>query len=155
MNADDGKGWEIRRNGGSAPNLYRAGEASELSASVAHSGHWVAAGLASGGFLGVDIEVLSYRQRQREIARLLRLDPVAEGDLQYFYSCWALREALAKASKGSLLAPHLAEFDLTLACTAPGQLVHVGAYSATVECIRPDAILAVVLASNTPVSKCA
>jgi len=152
VNADD---WEIQRNSGSAPGLYSAGERCELNASVAHSGLWVAAGLASGSRIGVDIQVQDERQRYGEMAELMHLDAIAAVDQQHFFSCWTLREAIAKATNGSVLTPHALESGLMAACDRPGQMVYAGPLSAMIDVIHPDVHLAIVLDGDTRMSLCA
>lgn len=153
-NSADGD-WEVRRNPESAPRVVRARDAFELHASVAHSGHWVAVGLSSESGIGVDIQAEDTRHRWRDMADLLCLPDVAAIDKQHFFSCWALREAIAKATKGSVLLPHEVEQELSTAVAKRGHVVSVRSLSAMVDQIHPDVHLAVVLVQGAPAMLCA
>ena len=155
MTATSTDDWEISHHSGSAPNLYRATESCELHASVAHSGHWVAVGVSSGSSIGVDIQLQDKRQRTRAMADLLRLQGRAAIDQQYFFSCWTLREAIAKATNGSVLTPHVIEAELAAACTERGRFVSAGSFSAMVDVTRTNAHFAIVLVDNSPAFSCA
>jgi phosphopantetheinyl transferase len=151
--------WEVRHRSNRGPCLYRAGERSDLSASVAHSGPWVAVGvatgLARGSSIGVDIQVQDKRPRRSEIADFLSLNAIADFGPQQFFACWTLREAIAKATNGSVLTPHAVEPELAAACENPGELVRTGSFWAMVDVIQPDVHLAVALNSASEESKCA
>ena len=155
MSADNAEPATVRHISGSAPRLYRGEKVCDLRASVAHSGHWVAVGLAGHGSIGVDIQVRDDRRRYREIAEFLDLDPDAMRDKQLFFSSWALREAIAKAVDGSVLTSHVLERELAAACQNYGRVVNAGHFSAFVDIISPNAHLAVALDNNSEAYKCA
>lgn len=155
MSADNAEQVTVRHISGSAPGLYRGEEICDLRASVAHSGPWVAVGLASQGSIGVDIQVRDDCRRYREIAEFLDLDPGAMRDKQLFFSSWALREAIAKAADGSVLTSHVLEPKLAAACQKQGRVVNAGGFSAFVDVISPDAHLAVVLNNDSEAHTCA
>lgn len=147
--------WEIKHLSGSAPLLYQAGIISELNVSVAHSGHWIMVGLASGSDIGVDIQTHKENERHQAMAEFLGLETNAASDAQHFFSCWTLREAITKATGGSLLMPHAIESELAAACDAQGNTVHVGSFTAMVDMMPPDAHLAVVLKQCAEPEQCA
>jgi phosphopantetheinyl transferase len=157
MLATENDDWEVRHRSDRGPCLYRAGERSDLSASVAHSGAWVAVavGLGRRSSIGVDIQVQDERQRRSEIADFISLNSIAENSPQQFFACWTLREAIAKATNGSVLTPHALEPELTAACENPGELVRTGSLWAMVDVIQPDVHLAVALNSGSEELKCA
>ena len=145
MLATSTAGWEIRRESGSAPRLYRDGVQSELNVSVSHSCGWVAVGVANGSAIGVDIQAHKKQQRYREIAELLDLGESAADDHEHFFPRWTLREAIAKATDTSLLTPHPVEADLLVACRQQGSIVNAGHFTAMVDVMEANAHLAVVL----------
>lgn len=151
-NADD---WEIRRESGSAPRLYRDGVQSELNVSVAHSCGWVAVGIVNGTAIGVDIQAHEEQPRFREIADFLDLGKSAVDDQQHFFSRWTLREAIAKATDTSLLTPHAIEADLLTACRRQGSTVDAGGFTAMVDVVNANAHLAVVLNRDSESPLCA
>ena len=155
MSADNAEPVTIRHISGRAPCLYRGEESCDLRASVAHSGPWVAVGLASGCGIGVDIQVQDDRRRYRKIAEFLDLDPDAMRDKRLFFSSWVLREAIAKAVDDSVLTPHVLEPELAAACRDHGRVVNAGHFSAFVDVISPDAHLAVVLNNDSEARRCA
>lgn len=69
--------------------------------SLSHSGRWLAAGVATGGFFGIDIEETRARPGRQAVAdayfgpaeRLL----VEQGDDRVFLALWTIREAFGKA----------------------------------------------------------
>ncbi len=69
--------------------------------SVSHSGGWVACALASGGALGVDVQVPVPGRRVADIARQYfapaESDWVAVNPERRFYMLWVLKEAYLKA----------------------------------------------------------
>jgi phosphopantetheinyl transferase len=144
--------WEIEHRSHRSPRLYHAGKASELNASVAHSGRWIAVALASGSRIGVDIQTQDERSRYREMAELLNMNDGARVDHRHFFSSWSLREAIAKATDSSLLTPHPVEAELTDACRKHGQFVSAGKFVALVDVMPPDAHLAVVLNNSEELS---
>ena len=73
MTAANSDCWEIRHSSGSAPRLYQDGKISELNVSIAHSGNWVAVGLANGSDIGVDIQTHQENERHQAMAELLKL----------------------------------------------------------------------------------
>jgi phosphopantetheinyl transferase len=147
--------WDVHRIPESAPRVVRASDAFELHASVAHSGHWVAVGLSSASEIGVDIQVEDTRHRWRDIANLVCLPDVAAIDKQHFFACWALREAIAKATSGSVLLPHEVEQELSIAVARRGHVVSARSLSAMVDQIHPHIHLAVVLVQDAPAMLCA
>jgi phosphopantetheinyl transferase len=155
MLATNTGGWEIRRENGSAPRLFRDGVLSELNVSVAHSRGWVAVGVANGTAIGVDIQAHEEQQRYREMAEFLDLGKSAADDQQHFFSRWALREAIAKATDTSLLTPHAVEADLLTACTRQGRCVNAGRFTAMVDVVEANAHLAVVLNRGCESQLCA
>ena len=155
MGADNAEPITIRRVNGSAPGVYRGEEICSLRTSVAHSGAWVAVGLTNQGNIGVDIQVRDDRKRYREIAEFLDLDSDALRDKERFFSSWALREAIAKATDESVLTSHALEPQLAAACRTHGRVVNAGCFSAMVDIIAPDAHLAVVLKNAPEAQTCA
>jgi len=155
MSADNAGPLTIMHISGGAPRLNRGEEVCDLRASVAHSGPWVAVGLAGQGSIGVDIQVHDDRRRYREIAEFLDLDPDAMRDKRPFFSSWALREAIAKATDESVLTPHILEPKLTAACQKHGRLVNAGNFSAFVDEISPGVHFAVVLHNKSEAPACA
>ncbi len=137
--------WEIEHRSNRSPLLYHGDKPSELNASVAHSGCWVAVGLTRESRIGVDIQVQDERSRYREMAKLLEMNDDASVDQRYFFSYWSLREAIAKATDSSLLTPHPVESELAHACREHGRVVSAGKFVALVDAMPPDAHLAVVL----------
>jgi phosphopantetheinyl transferase len=144
--------WEIEHRSNRSPLLYNGDKPSELNASVAHSGRWVAVALTSGSRIGVDIQTQDERSRYREMAELLDMDDGASVDQRHFFSCWSLREAIAKATDSSVLTPHPIEPELARACREHGQIVSAGQFVALVDMMPPDAHLAVVLNNNKELS---
>ena len=140
--------WEVSRISNEAPRLLVSGQPSGLSASVSHSGRWVAAAVASGSAVGIDVETHRTRARRREITNFLRLSEMADNDDARFYACWTLREAIAKATNGSVLEPHASEVLLGAACETPNRAVSAGPLTAIIDKIA-DAHLAVVLHQTT------
>lgn len=155
MSAANSEAVTIKHQTGSAPGIYRGTEISDLKASAAHSGPWVAVGLTRHGNIGVDIQVQDSRERFREIADYLEMDPSANADEQHFFSSWALREAMAKATGDSVLAAHPREPELAAACREHGRLVNAGSFTAMVDRMSPDAHFAVVLRCSPETPACA
>lgn len=140
--------WEIRRSIDSAPQLYHSGRNSEFDISVSHSGRWVAVGIAKGMAIGVDIQQHQVLRRRREMAEMIGLDRAAANSQQRFFSSWALREAIAKATSGSVLEAHAVEASLAAACGSTSRPVSADQFTAMVELMPPDAHLAVVINQN-------
>lgn len=155
MAGDDAEPVTIRHVSGSAPAVFRGERVCTLKASMAHSGPWVAVGLATTGNIGVDIEVESDRKRFRGIAEFLGLDADALLGEQQFFSSWVLREAVAKAMNESVLTANSLEPELAAACREHGRVVNAGCLTALVGVLAPHAHLAVVLNSNPEVPTCA
>lgn len=147
--------WEIRRSVDSAPQLYHSGQHSGFNISVSHSGRWVAVGIAKGMAIGVDIQQRQVRRRQREIGKMIGLDQAAANSQRRFFSSWALREAIAKATNGSVLEAHPVEASLVAACESTGRTVSAEHFTAMVRLMPPDAHLAVVLNQNKGANSCA
>ena len=155
MAGNDAEPVTIRHASGSAPAIYRGDRDCSLKASIAHSGPWVAVGLASMGNIGVDIEVEGDRKRFRDIAEFLGLDADALLNEQQFFSSWVLREAIAKATNESVLTANSLEPELAAACREHGRVINAGCLTALVGKLAPRAHLAVVLNSNPEVPTCA
>ena len=147
--------WETRRSSDGGPRLYCNGQPSEFNISISHSGQWVAVGIARGTAIGIDIQSHSERRRFREMAKILDFGEDASHSQQRFFSHWTLREAIAKATQGSVLTAHHIEAELASACKAEGQLVNAGEFTAMVDNISPDAHLAVVLNRSIETTQCA
>ena len=83
-----------------------------LEFNLSHSGPWQVVAVSGGGAVGVDIE---FRDGARDIGKLAHrfytpcevkaLDGMrGEAALAYFYDCWVLKEALAKAAGETIVA---------------------------------------------------
>jgi phosphopantetheinyl transferase len=155
MSTADAEAVTIRHQNGTAPCIYRGTEVSDLKASVAHSGPWVAVGLTRQGNIGVDIQVQDSRERFREMADFLELNADASVNEQQFFSSWALREAIAKATDDSVLAAHAREPELAAACREHGRVVNAGSLTAMVDRLSPDTHFAVVLNRSPETPACA
>ncbi|MCW5730362.1 MAG: 4'-phosphopantetheinyl transferase superfamily protein [Alphaproteobacteria bacterium] len=98
-------GAELERDAAGRPKL-RLGDGSLLNASIAHSGHHVAAALALQGRVGIDVERIEPGRDWRAIARAAFGPAEAAASLargpETFYRIWCLREALAKATGAGL-----------------------------------------------------
>ncbi len=105
--------------------------------------------------IGIDIQQHQARRRRREMAEMISLDVSAADSQQQFYSFWALREAIAKATNGSVLEAHPVEASLVAACGSTGRTVSAKHFTAMVRVMPPDAHLAVVLNQNTAANSCA
>jgi phosphopantetheinyl transferase len=146
-------GWTIQHRTDAAPVLFLDSERSELAASIAHSGSWVAAGLADGADIGVDIQNHHSSTRAQEIARFLNLQNGASGSA--FFDAWVLRESIAKATRGSVLSRHAIEPDLVPACRRHGETVSAGDFQALVERVSPTVSFAVVVDHRQVMKHCA
>jgi 4'-phosphopantetheinyl transferase len=105
-------GSQLHLSSAQVPLLERLGNApvlelvqpSNLEFSIAHSGDWVACGLSTNGKIGLDIELMDQKRNVLalaehsldidQITQLRSLQPSAQID--YFYRCWTLKEALFK-----------------------------------------------------------
>ena len=155
MTGTDAGQWETRHTGNSAPRLYHSGERSSMNASVAHSGNWVAVGVADGADIGVDIQTSGEHRNSQAIAEFLNLEKIAANDTDGFLRNWTLREAIAKSTGGSVLTKHAIESELGVACEQSGRVVRAADFSAMVNVIAADTCFAVVLSSHTEASLCA
>jgi 4'-phosphopantetheinyl transferase len=94
-------GWAFDVEISGQPVARRKGGGRVPSITISHSGGWVACAVASGGQIGIDIEVYRPGRDIRGIAGLAfgdgeRQDVEREGTAA-FYRIWTSREALAKA----------------------------------------------------------
>jgi len=121
--------------------LLLDGSSIALQASLAHSGGWIAAAVTGRGVVGVDIESKRKLGRHRHIASFVGMP--AGGDASLFLARWTLREAIAKATGGSVLEAHAVERSLCSACERPGSTVTAGEFTAMVRTLG-DTVLAVV-----------
>ncbi|MCW5752381.1 MAG: 4'-phosphopantetheinyl transferase superfamily protein [Alphaproteobacteria bacterium] len=104
--ARHGNGEVALERGASGRPKLRLGDGSLLNASIAHSGHHVAAALALHGRVGIDLERFETGRDWRAIARAAfgpaeAAAVLAQGP-ETFYRIWCLREALAKATGAGL-----------------------------------------------------
>ena len=146
-------GWTVQHRSDAAPVLFCDSERSELAVSIAHSGDWVAAGLAERTDIGVDIRNHHSSTRAEEIARFLNLRNGANGSA--FFDAWVLRESIAKATRGSVLSKHTIEPDLEPACRRRGEIVSAGDFQALVERVSPTVSFAVVVSHRRVMKHCA
>ena len=93
-----------------APTALQSKNQTHIEFNLSHSGPWQVLALSGAGAVGVDIE---YRDPSRDISNLARCFYTAsearamdkfqqEVKLVYFYNCWVLKEALAKAAGESI-----------------------------------------------------
>lgn len=146
-------GWTVQHRANAAPLLFRDSAPGDLVASTAHYGDWVAVGLARHADIGVDIQQHHASARADEIARFLDLRQ--DANASSFYDAWVLREAIAKATGGSVLLKHAIESDLEVACDRRGEAVSAGDFQAMVERITPGVSFALVVNHRRVMQHCA
>jgi phosphopantetheinyl transferase len=101
-----GARWRLTRDPNGRPVAQHpdGGIAPEIS--LSHSGRWAACAVASTGSIGIDIEVPNGRRDANGIASFLsdteRMAVAREGEAALL-DFWTMREALAKASGGTVL----------------------------------------------------
>ncbi len=126
---------------------------------MAHSAHWIAAGIATNANIGVDIQVHKDKTRSSSITNFLDLPtPNCGGsqlDWRWFFDAWVLRESMAKATGGSLLERHALESELAVACESRGEVVRAAGFEALVDRIEPGVSFAVVVQHHRAVRHCA
>lgn len=148
--AGDGD-WAVRHAPNVAPELIRGKQQSEFRISSAHSANWVAVGLATGADIGVDVQVHQDRARAEKISKLLDLRCCKAG----FFDAWVLREAIAKATAGSLLTKHAIEAELVSACKQRGDVIRANDFAALVELVNPSVSFAAVIRHHRVMQHCA
>jgi phosphopantetheinyl transferase len=94
--------WHICGDPSGAPYVMDAG--GEISVSLSHSGHWVAAGIARGALVGADIEQARFGRDTGKLAAYLGWN-LEKGDDAGFYKRWTLWEALVKSRGGVIRGP--------------------------------------------------
>jgi phosphopantetheinyl transferase len=137
-----------------APQLTRDGRPGQFSVSIAHCDQWLAVALASGATVGIDIQTQRNRTRYREMAELIALGEDAVLSPDQFNAHWVLREAISKASSGSVLDSHSIEAELRPACETDQQ-VDVGNLTASVQRLLPGVHVAIVMDQTGELRQCA
>ena len=101
-----GAEWRIVTDAEGRPGAVAANGRGGPDISIAHSGRWVACGLAERGRIGIDIEV---ERKQRDVQAIAKsvFSPaeqkaVAVDGQAAFLAFWTMREAIAKALGGGL-----------------------------------------------------
>jgi phosphopantetheinyl transferase len=145
---------EIRRIDGEAPSLVLFDSSNRVNVSFAHSDNWVVVGLSLDIAIGVDIQSHRVLARRAEISELLKFEPGAKTSDEEFFACWALREAVAKATSGSVLSPHPSEPELAATCLQGNKIMSVGSMTALVDEVA-GAHLAVVINADAALKQCA
>lgn len=148
--AGDGD-WTVRHSPNAAPRLFRGDTQSEFRISAAHSANWVAVGLATDADIGVDVQVHRDLDRAEQMAELLGL---RHRELSFF-DTWVLREAIAKATHGSVLTPHAIEAQLVSACEQRGNVIRANDFATIVDLIEPTVSFSVVVHHSRAMQHCA
>lgn len=103
--AVDPVSWHFRFNDYGRPSIAKPEAASDLQFNLSHSGQYLVVAVARESLLGVDVEMVTARERLAAIAHrhfspleyqsLLAL--TEEARLPHFYALWTLKEAYLKA----------------------------------------------------------
>jgi phosphopantetheinyl transferase len=89
--------FAVRATSAGPPGLlFRGQPLADVSVSLSHSADWIAAGLARGGRLGIDVERENPRRRIAAMADWMSWRDCHEADA--FYGAWTYREARIKCS---------------------------------------------------------
>jgi phosphopantetheinyl transferase len=91
--------FAVRASSAGPPGLlFRGRPLADVSVSLSHSADWIAAGLARGGRLGIDVERENPRRRIAAMADWMGWQGCHEADA--FYGAWTYREARIKCGGG-------------------------------------------------------
>ena len=95
--AGGAESFAVRATSAGPPGLlFRGQPLADVSVSLSHSADWIAAGLARGGRLGIDVERENPRRRIAAMADWMGWRDCHEADA--FYGAWTYREARIKCS---------------------------------------------------------
>lgn len=150
ISMDQNQHWQLKYSDSGAPRLA-AYEEGNLHISMAYSANWLAAGVARGARIGVDIERIKPRKNISEKADFLDWK-VPVHDLQDFYAKWTLWEASAKCAEGSALMRKNPGFEMLCHMDLNDRVGKAVPWGGLQGCYKEEVIYAVVLQCQTDAS---